>query len=57
MFFLKQGQCDFVLPNFDNTAYIKIKEGQYFGMEDITAGIDKLDDPENWIQFKSRFTR
>ena len=57
MFFVKQGGCAFVHPNFNNTPYIEMNEGQHFGMEDLVTGIDKLEDQTNWIQYKSRFRR
>ena len=37
LFFVKEGNCSFVLPKFMNCGYIKIKEGSMFGTLDIIA--------------------
>lgn len=37
MYFIKAGSCDFVLPKFLNTNYLRIPEGSYFGVIDIIS--------------------
>jgi hypothetical protein len=37
IYFLTDGVASFVLPSFDNTRYIDIEVGDYFGMIDIAA--------------------
>jgi len=39
MYFMKEGECGFVLPQLQNLKYIDITEGFYFGMTDLVAGI------------------
>ena len=42
MYFMKQGQCSFVLPGYNNVPYINIPEGSHFGMEDLVTCIEKI---------------
>jgi hypothetical protein len=37
VFFLIKGRASFVLPRYKNTPYIKIKEGNHFGIIDIVG--------------------
>jgi hypothetical protein len=37
IFFLTKGKCCFVMPSFDNTAYIEISIGDNFGIADIVG--------------------
>ena len=50
IFFMKEGQCGFVLPKYSNTKYISIQNGCDFGAEDIIGCMlrDELDG-EDWI--------
>ena len=41
LFFIKQGQCGFVLPKHGNLSYIDIKEGQMFGIIDVVHSMLK----------------
>lgn len=34
---IKKGSCDFVLPKFLNSIYLKVPAGNYFGVIDIVA--------------------
>ena len=44
IFFLKTGNCGFVLPKFENVKYINIEPGNNFGIEDIVGSIIKNED-------------
>ena len=58
VFFMKEGQCGFVLPKFNNTKYISISNGCDFGTEDIIGCM--LRDEFNggdWIQQRDRIIR
>lgn len=57
IYFLIQGKCSFVLPSFDNTAYIRIGVGDHFGIIDIVGSsaiknfeIDKFMENKNFLQ-------
>ena len=39
IYFLKQGDCGFVLPNYSNIKYIDISVGSYFGVIDILGSM------------------
>ena len=41
-YFLKSGECGFVLPKHSNLKYIEISEGSYFGIIDIVGSLLKL---------------
>mmetsp|Transcript_28161 Transcript_28161/g.42630 ORF Transcript_28161/g.42630 Transcript_28161/m.42630 type:complete len:121 (+) Transcript_28161:1491-1853(+) len=51
MYFMKTGNCGFVLPKYENAEYITITDGCDFGTEDIIACILKSEDHkgEEWI--------
>ena len=57
MFFMKEGSCGFVLPNFKNIKYVNINIGCDFGMECIVNGIMKCENPKEWIKYKANFIR
>jgi hypothetical protein len=59
IYFLKQGQCFFVLPKYNNYQYIEIDKGQQFGVIDIIACTLQHDDfdIENWIARKDLLHR
>jgi CRP-like cAMP-binding protein len=46
IFFLKQGDCGFVLPNYQNIKYIDISRGSYFGVIDIIGSMVSNDEEE-----------
>ena len=39
MFFMREGNCGFVLPQNQNLKYIDIPKGTYFGLTDLVAGV------------------
>ena len=39
IYFLKKGCCNYVLPRFNNTPFIKIVEHTCFGLVDFVAAI------------------
>lgn len=61
IYFLKEGQCGFVLPQYSNQKYIDIPKGVHFGVHDIIGYVFQSDDEElgtdNWDSHKSKLTR
>lgn len=59
IFFLKNGNCGFVLPKYENVKYIDIKIGSNFGIEDIVGSIISNEEIEQdeWIQHKDKIMR
>lgn len=65
LYFNVQGTNAFVLPKFNNIAYIQITQSSTFGFEDVTANLfDNFDDPvdykesfDNWYEHVSQFRR
>mmetsp|Transcript_36132 Transcript_36132/g.55484 ORF Transcript_36132/g.55484 Transcript_36132/m.55484 type:complete len:216 (+) Transcript_36132:708-1355(+) len=58
MYFLKGGNCGFVLPKHRNIKYIDIHVGGYFGLIDIVGSIFSRDIQFNdWIQYKDILRR
>jgi CRP-like cAMP-binding protein len=59
IYFLKVGNCGFVLPKFDNTKYVNVKLGNNFGIEDIVGSIIKNEDvtQEDWMCHKDKLLR
>ena len=58
---MKVGDCGFVLPKFNNTKYITINNGNYFGVIDIIGsllqsenGYAKLNE---WVKYKDLIKR
>ena len=50
MYFLKEGSCSFVLPKHQNSKYISVKEGSYFGVSDIIGSVLQNDHSiDDWI--------
>jgi LacI family transcriptional regulator len=41
IYFLREGQCFYILPKYKNTRFIRIKEGSYFGFSDIIGSLVK----------------
>lgn len=39
VYFLKNGQCDYVLPEYSNAPYVRIVEYSCFGFFDIVAAL------------------
>lgn len=56
IYFLKNGECGFVLPKHHNLKYIDMKQGQYFGVIDIVACCmnEGLYQFENFMQCKTK---
>lgn len=61
IYFLKNGDCGFVLPKFNNSRYISINNGNYFGVIDIIGsllqsenGYAKLNE---WVKYKDLIKR
>ena len=60
IYFIKEGNCGFVLPSHSNAKYIDIGKGSHFGVHDIIGYIYQSEDEidfENWITQKGRLTR
>ena len=60
IYFIKEGNCGFVLPSHSNAKYIDIGKGSHFGVHDIIGYIYQSEDEidfENWINQKERLTR
>jgi CRP-like cAMP-binding protein len=59
IFFLKSGNCGFVIPKYENVKYINISKGDNFGIEDIVGSIIKHDDLsiEDWMQHRDKIVR
>lgn len=50
IYFLKYGQCAFVLPKYNNVKYVNINQGSNFGIEDIVGSVIKNEVSQNdWI--------
>ena len=43
IYFMKSGECGFVIPKYDNKKYIDIPIGYHFGVIDIIGSILSLD--------------
>jgi hypothetical protein len=59
MYFLKYGLCGYVLPKYNNAYYIKIGEGNHFGLIDIIGSLLEggHEDFDNWINYKDNIKR
>jgi len=58
IFFLLKGRACFVLPSYENTAYININEGGHLGIIDIVGSIQQADeDMDNWMDNKDILKR
>ena len=58
MFFLKEGNCGFVLPQYVNMKFIDIPNGSYFGLGDLVAGILNLqEDIFDFMPIKNQIKR
>ena len=59
IYFLKVGNCGFVLPKYDNAKYINLKPGTNFGVEDIIGSIIKNDEvtDDDWMSHKDKLLR
>lgn len=59
MYFLKHGECGFVLPRHSNIKYIEIKSGNFFGIIDIVGSMLTIEaeDFENWNHYKEKLKR
>ena len=58
IYFLIKGEAGFILPKYDNAIYIKIQEGDHFGIIDIIGSFSNdLMELEEWINKKSRLQR
>lgn len=56
--FLTKGQAGFVLPKYENAIYIKIKEGDHFGIIDIMGSChSKGIDLNDWMNHKAILER
>lgn len=59
MYFMRHGECGFVLPRHSNIKYIDIKSGNLFGIIDIVGSMlfSDADDFDNWILYKDKLKR
>lgn len=58
IFFLAKGRCNFVMPSFDNTSYIKINVGDSFGIIDIVgSSATKEFDLELFVENQNKLQR
>lgn len=58
IFFVINGQGNFVLPRYKNAAYISIKKGNHFGIIDIVGSCFTQDIPiEDWFSKRSLLLR
>jgi hypothetical protein len=59
IYFLKKGECAFVLPKHMNLPYICISSGQYFGVIDVVGSCMKAGDLDftNFLQIKGKLKR
>ena len=58
IYFLLQGKTSFVLPQFDNTEYINVDEGQNIGLLDIVGSVEyNEEDIEKWMENKEILKR
>ena len=47
VYFLKQGECGYVLPKYHNMKYLNIKEGCNFGELDIIGHLFQAEDKKD----------
>jgi CRP-like cAMP-binding protein len=60
IYFLREGNCGFVLPKHSNAKYIDIEKRSHFGVHDIIGYICESEnnaDKDNWIHQKGKLTR
>jgi len=57
IYFMLNGEANYVLTRYANTAYIHIDEGDQFGAIDIICGSYGDFDPLNWMEQRSKFLR
>lgn len=59
IYFLREGNCYYQLPKYNNARYLRINEGNYFGFSDIIGSIIKNDDidQDDWISRKDLIVR
>jgi CRP-like cAMP-binding protein len=59
MYFMKHGECGFVLPRHSNIKYIEIKPGNFFGIIDIVGSMLSIEaeDFDNWCHYKEKLKR
>ena len=57
--FLREGNCGFVMPKYNNKKYVDIKQGSQFGVIDIIACVMEHDefDLDNWLARKDLLRR
>ena len=54
IFFLSKGNAGYVLPKYENTIYIKIEEGDHFGIIDLLGSCsNNFLDHNDWIARKT----
>ena len=50
---MMSGSGSFVLPVFDNVAYVSIEVGDHFGLNDITGSAEQMEiNGDNWYANK-----
>ena len=59
IYFVNKGTCNYVLPDFSNTEYISVQDGDSFGVTDIVGACFKYsrdleDNLENWPNLNLR---
>lgn len=57
IYFVKDGNCGFILPRHKNIKYIDLVKGSYFGLTDIIATmlhIDKENELDQWMKYKGQ---
>lgn len=60
IYFALTGDIQFVLPRFENVGYIKIEDGDVFGIVDIFVSMEDLGkdhENESWFANKAALTR
>ena len=54
IYFMKGGECGFVLPRYSNIKYIDIEQGKYFGLIDILGSMLANDTTDFAVGFQQK---
>ena len=54
IYFLSKGEAGFVLPKYDDLAYVLVEEGDAFGILDLID--NERSTPESEKEFRRKFT-
>lgn len=57
IYFMLNGEANYVLTRYDNTPYIKLDPGDQFGVIDIIGSSTGDFDPLNWMEQRSKILR